>query len=133
MNPEPDVPLTTVLYVEDDAANRDLMRAVLGKRPGLRLVTARLGSEALDAAVAERPALILLDRNLPDMTGAEILHLLAVRDETATVPVVVVSGDTALPRAGESERGVIAYLTKPIDVRQLLEIIDGVMHPGGRT
>jgi two-component system, response regulator len=120
---------TTILYVEDDPINQELMRSVIRKRPGVRLVTAGLGADALEAAAAERPALILLDRHLPDMTGDEILQLLRARRETEAIPVVIVSGDTAAPRTGEAALGVTGYLTKPYDIRELLSYIDRALDP----
>jgi len=122
---------TTILYVEDDAVNQELMRSVIRKRPGVRLVIAGLGADAIEAAVAERPSLILLDRHLPDMTGEEVLRLLRAREETQAVPVVVVSGDTATTRPGEAALDVIGYLTKPIDIPELLSYIDRVLGPHG--
>lgn len=128
--PQPEAP-RTVLYVEDSATNQELMRNVVRKRPGVRLVIAGTGSEAIEAAVLERPALILLDRGLPDMTGVEILRHLRERAETDAIPVVVVSGDEPTPGAEEDALGVIAHLTKPYDVRELLSYLDRVLEAGG--
>ena len=113
-----------ILYVEDSPINQELMRSLLRKRPGVRLVIVGTGADAVEAAVAEQPVLILLDRHLPDMTGDHILRLLRAREETETVPVIIVSGDTATPHTGESRLGVIAYLTKPFDIHELLSHID---------
>ncbi|MGQ0520552.1 MAG: response regulator [Actinomycetota bacterium] len=121
----------TVLYVEDNATNQELMRSVVRKRPGVRLVVAGTGSQAIEAALLERPALILLDRGLPDMTGGEVLRHLRTRAETEGIPVVVISGDTADPGADEAALGVIAHLTKPYDVRELLSCLDRVLEAGG--
>ncbi len=94
----PHPPAGTILYVEDSPFNQLLMRDVMRKRPGVHLVVTGTGAGALEAAMAEPPALILLDRNLPDMTGDEILRALRSRPETQTTPVIIVSGDTARPR-----------------------------------
>lgn len=114
----------TVLYIEDSPTNQALMCSVIRKRPDVRLLIAGLGADALEMAAAQRPNLILLDRHLPDMTGDEILHALRTKEETATIPVVVVSGDTATTRAGAAGLGVIGYLTKPFDIHQLLAYVD---------
>lgn len=121
----------TVLYVEDSATNQELMRSVVRKRPGVRLVVAGTGSQAIEAAVLEQPALILLDWGLPDMTGVEVLRHLRARAETDGIPVVVVSGNTTAPGAEEAALGVIAHLTKPYDVRELLSYLDRVLEAGG--
>lgn len=117
-------PGPTILYVEDSPTNQELMRDVVRKRPGVRLLIAGTGTDAVEVAVAEEPNLILLDRRLPDMTGDEILHVLRSRPETEHIPVVVVSGDTARPHASEADLGVIGYLTKPFDIHELLAHID---------
>jgi CheY-like chemotaxis protein len=129
MKPAGQASMATILYVEDSPINQELMRRVIRTRPGVRLVIAGLGADALEAAVAERPCLILLDRNLPDMTGDEVLRLLRAREETQAVPVVVVSGDTATLRPSEAALDVIGYLTKPFDIRELLSYIDRVLDP----
>lgn len=121
----------TVLYVEDDPLNQDLVRAVIRKRPDVRLVVAGLGREALVVAAAERPALILLDLHLPDMTGDELMRALRKQPETAAIPVVLVSGETD-PRTPDGPAlGVIGRLTKPYDIRELLSLVDGVLQPQG--
>lgn len=121
----------TVLCVEDSRTNQDLMRSIFKTRPGVRLLIAGLGAEALELAVAERPALILLDLHLPDMTGEEILGLLRAREETESIPVVVVSGDAAESEPGGSTPDVLGYLMKPIDIQELLAYVDqAVASPG---
>lgn len=119
----------TILYVEDNASNQRLMASVMGTRPGVRLIVRGLGFDAVEAAVTERPALILLDRRLPDMSGAEVLERLRARPETKHTPVIIVSGDTARPDAHEASFGVTAYITKPYEVPDLLAHIDRVLDP----
>jgi len=103
------------------------MRNVIRKRPGVRLLVSGIGADAVETATSERPDLILLDRHLPDMTGDEILQILRARPETEHIPVVIVSGDTARPRTGGTGFGVVAYLTKPFDIRELLSHIDDAL------
>lgn len=121
----------TVLYVEDDPLNQDLVRAVVRKRPDVRLVVAGLGTEALAFVATEQPALILLDLHLPDMTGDELMHALRGQPATAAIPVVLVSGETAERPPDCPAAGVIGHLTKPYDIRELLSLIDGVFEPQG--
>lgn len=125
MRPVGDEP-TTVLYVEDSPTNQALMTDLIRRRPGVRLVIAGTGQEAIEHAAAERPDLILLDRHLPDMTGIDVLRAIRARPETAQVPVVVVSGDTSTSSSDEAALGVIGSLSKPFDVFDVFAYIDSV-------
>jgi signal transduction histidine kinase/CheY-like chemotaxis protein len=114
-----------VLYVEDNASNVKLVERVLAQRAGLRLLTAFQGRLGLELARQHRPAVVLLDLHLPDIGGDEVLRLLRDDPETRGIPVVVISADAS---AGQIERmlagGARAYLTKPLDVRQFLGVLD---------
>jgi signal transduction histidine kinase/ActR/RegA family two-component response regulator len=120
-----DAPQGTVLYVEDNPSNLKLVQRILERRPGVRLVTAGTGRLAMSLAAQLPLDLVLLDLHLPDVSGAEVLSHLRAQPETAHTPVVVLSAD-ATP--GQIDRlhqaGADAFLTKPIDVRKLLETID---------
>ena len=90
----------------------------------MRLTVALRGLEALDIARNDPPDLVLLDLHLPDLPGEEVLRMLRRDPRTESVPVVVVSAD-ATPGQVERLRGEGAqeYLTKPLDVRRLLEVL----------
>jgi CheY-like chemotaxis protein len=118
---------STVLYVEDETLNRELMRSIFRLRPALRLVEARLGADAIEMVEQESPDLILLDRNLPDMNGEEVLRKLRSRAETLHTPVIIISGDSARPQSNEEELGVLGYVTKPYNIVALLAQIDGAL------
>lgn len=118
-----------VLYVEDDPSNQALMRCVIGQRPDVQLVVASDGTDALDKVEANRPDLVLLDRNFTGMTASEFLPLLRLREGGGEVPVVIVSGDSGRPRSDESSLGVIGYLTKPYEIPQLLGYLDRALGP----
>lgn len=115
----------TVLYVEDNLPNLELIRGVLAHRPAVRLISAMQGQLGLDLAREHRPGLILLDLHLPDLRGDEVLRRLRADPRTRGIPVVVISADVT---PGQIDRmlgaGVVAYLTKPIDVRRLIELVD---------
>lgn len=115
----------TVLYIEDNLPNLELIERVLAHRPAVRLISAMQGQLGLDLAREHRPGLILLDLHLPDVPGEEVLRCLRAEPRTRGLPVVVISADVT---PGQMDRmlgaGVAAYLTKPIDVRRLMEIID---------
>jgi len=123
----------TILYIEDNAANVRLVEVLLEQRPGVRLLTARNGRTGLDVARASRPSLILLDFNLPDMEGADLLRALRAAPELAATPVVVVSaeGDPDLP-ARLRAAGADDYLEKPLDFPRFFELVDRVLAPDSR-
>jgi PAS domain S-box-containing protein len=114
----------TMLYIEDNLSNLRLVDRILKKWPEINLITAMQGQMGLDMAYEHRPDLILLDLHLPDMTGNEVLRRLREDPRTASIPVVVLSAD-ANPRHVEKliEAGAQAYLTKPLDVKQLLKVL----------
>jgi PAS domain S-box-containing protein len=115
----------TVLYIEDNAANTQLLQAVLMHRPGLRLLTAAQGGAGIELARQHLPDLILLDVHLPDMKGPEMMARLSADAALRSIPVIVISADAT---AHQIERllaiGAREYLTKPIDVDQLLRVVD---------
>lgn len=114
-----------VLYIEDDDVNFMLVERILEYRPDLRLKHASTGQIGLDLARTTRPRMILLDLNLPDMHGADVLQLLRGNVVTAEIPVVVLSAN-ATP--SEIERlltaGARNYLTKPFDIDAFLAVVD---------
>jgi PAS domain S-box-containing protein len=114
----------TVLYVEDNASNIELMQQILAARTDLRLEVATSGGEALERLSGERPALVVLDVNLPDMTGDQVLRAIRARPETADLPVLVLSADaTEWSRQRLLDAGADTYVTKPIDVRKFLAVL----------
>ncbi|MGH2679307.1 MAG: ATP-binding protein [Actinomycetota bacterium] len=115
----------TILYVEDNLSNLKLMERVLARRPGITLLSAMQGSIGVTLARDHRPELILLDLNLPDMRGQEVLARLRADPATADVPVVVISADaTPGQRARLIESGARDFITKPFPVDRLLQLID---------
>ncbi|MDT4993199.1 MAG: hypothetical protein QOH97_3091 [Actinoplanes sp.] len=115
----------TVLYIEDQDDNIVLVQRILKQRPHLDLVTAGTGAEGLRLAQQTRPALILLDRQLPDMLGDDVLMRLKAEDETADAAVVMLSGDTEKSTvAAALAAGAAAFLGKPFDVSELLAVVD---------
>lgn len=116
---------STVLYIEDNLSNLRLIEQVIARRPGVRLLSAMQGRRGLELAREHRPSLVLLDLQLPDMPGDEVLRRLREDPRTSQIPVVVISADAS---PGQVQRmlsaGARTYLTKPIDVRELLRILD---------
>jgi signal transduction histidine kinase/CheY-like chemotaxis protein len=114
-----------VLYVEDNRSNIRLLERLLGRRPGVRLLTALTGEAALDMVRSEHPDLILLDLHLPDMSGEDVLRRLWADPATRPVPVAILSADAT---TSQSQRllaaGAVAYLTKPLQLSRLLQLLD---------
>jgi signal transduction histidine kinase/putative methionine-R-sulfoxide reductase with GAF domain/ActR/RegA family two-component response regulator len=115
----------TILYIEDNLSNLRLVETILSRRPGLTVLSAMQGRVGVDLARSHRPDLILLDRHLPDIAGEEVVRLLQADAGTRQIPVVILSAD-AIPGGIRRflDSGVRAYLTKPLDVRHLLAVID---------
>jgi CheY-like chemotaxis protein len=124
--PEPSTELT-VLYIEDNLSNLQLVERVLSRRPGVRLISAMRPQLGLELAAEHDPDLILLDLHLPDMPGQEVFRRLQAEPRTAQVPVVVLSADARPTLIKELlAQGVRAFLTKPLDVKELLELLNTV-------
>jgi len=122
-----DHPGGTVLYIEDNQSNLQLLEEILRRRPAWRLVLAAQGSLGLELAAATNPDLILLDLHLPDMPGIEVLRHLRADPVTAAARVVIVSADATPGQVGRLRAaGADMYLSKPIDVEELLRLLDKV-------
>jgi len=114
-----------VLCIEDDGANLQLIRQVFARRSDICLLTATSGIEGLVLARDTSPAVVLLDIRLPDMDGEEVLHLLRADPNTASIPVIIVTADVSARRKQSLlDAGAEMYITKPIDVHQLVDIVD---------
>jgi len=114
-----------MLYIEDHAITRRLVEKMVRKlRPQIELHVATNARDGVQAAIDERPALILLDNRLPDATGGEVLRRLASSEATAAIPVIVISGASA--KTGEEllATGASEFLPKPFDIDQLMTMID---------
>ena len=113
----------TVLIVEDNELNMKLFHDLL-EAHGYDTVGTRNGSEALDLARRHRPDLILMDIQLPEISGLEVTKWLKEDDDLSHIPVVAV---TAFAMKGDEERareaGCDGYLSKPIDTRTLPQVI----------
>ena len=114
-----------LLYVEDNPANLMLVEDLIARRPDIRLLTARDGDSGIEIARASLPDVILMDINLPGISGIQALKVLAQDAATARIPVVALSAN-AVPRDIERgmEAGFFRYLTKPIKVDEFMDTLD---------
>jgi CheY-like chemotaxis protein len=118
----------TVLYVEDNLANRQLIEQIIARDPSMRLLTAVNGNSGIEIARASQPQVILMDINLPDMSGFKALAILRSDPATAHIPVVAVTAN-ATPLNIESglEEGFFSYLTKPIKVNEFMDTLNAAL------
>ncbi|MDP2219836.1 MAG: response regulator, partial [Hydrogenophaga sp.] len=118
-------PQHTVLYVEDNPANLELVELIVARRTDLRLLGAADASLGIEFARVYQPEVILMDINLPGISGVEALRILRADPTTAHIPIIALSAN-AVPR--DIERGLAAgffnYITKPIKVNQFMEALD---------
>lgn len=123
----------TLLYVEDNPSNVELMQGLVDALDGVRLLTASHPAEGLVLADAQRPDIIVLDIDLPDMNGFELLAKLKELPATARTPVMALSA-AAMPDDVERGRraGFTHYLTKPINVREFLSAVESVLPENSR-
>jgi two-component system cell cycle response regulator DivK len=113
----------TILYIEDNEYNRKIVRQLLG-RTSYRLVEAFDGEAGLALAFDELPDLILMDVQLPKMSGLEATRILRADERTKNIPIVVI---TSFALSGDRERateaGAAGYLAKPYSPKELLMIV----------
>ncbi len=115
----------SVLCIEDNPSNLRLLEVILASRPGVEMFAAIQGRIGLDLARRLLPDLILLDLNLPDINGAQVLAELRQSKATSGIPVAVVSADaTPLRIERLLSQGADAFLTKPLDVAEVLSTLD---------
>jgi CheY-like chemotaxis protein len=124
-------PLRTLLYVEDNPANLKLVEQLIARRPTMRLLTAVDGNLGIQMARAHQPEVILMDINLPGISGIEALKILREDPATTHIPVVALSAN-AMPADIERglEAGFVSYLTKPIKVKEFMEVLDAALESG---
>lgn len=136
MNNDPSSPDQTasgkkrILYVEDNPANIRLVAKIISRIPDVELECAHTGAFGLDLAFSLPFDLIILDINLPGLSGFEILQGLRLNQTTGHIPVIALSA-SAMPK--EIERGLAAgfdhYLTKPLQVEEFSRVIQQMLKP----
>ena len=123
-DPEPNED-ATLLYIEDDPANLELVQFILSKHRHLHVLPAPDGQTGLEMAARHLPDLVLLDVHLHDIPGSEVLRRLRVHPMLSEVPVIVISADVSTEQVQKMEAlGICAYLRKPFDLRDLQRSIN---------
>jgi PAS domain S-box-containing protein len=120
-----DAQIYTLLYVEDNPANLMLLEDMIARRPDMRLLSARDATRGVEIARTLMPDVILMDINLPGISGITALKILLDDPLTATIPVIALSAN-AMPRDIENgmQAGFFRYLTKPIIVNDFMKTLD---------
>lgn len=115
----------TVLCVEDNPANLELIQDLIAPRTDMRLLTATDGPSGIALARAQQPDLILMDINLPGISGFEALKILQQDPATRRIPVLALSANAM---SGDIEKGLAAgfyrYITKPIQINNFMAVLD---------
>jgi CheY-like chemotaxis protein len=127
-------PLRTLLYVEDNTANLKLVEQLIARRPDMHLLSALNGNLGIEMARESLPDVILMDINLPGISGFQALEILREDPVTAHIPVLAISAN-AMP--GDIKKGLEAgffrYLTKPINLNEFLEAMDVALKFAGES
>jgi signal transduction histidine kinase/CheY-like chemotaxis protein len=122
----------TVLYIEDNASNVELIKGALARLGDPALLVATRGEPGIELALREQPDVVLLDLHLPDMPGTDVLARLKSDARTGSIPVIVLSADATERQVKRLlEGGAYAYLTKPVDIPRFLEMLQRAADDGG--
>jgi len=122
----------TLLYIEDNPANMLLVEQLISQRPDLRLLTAVNGTLGIELARSQAPTVILMDINLPGLSGIDALKILRADPGTAHIPVVALSANAMLRDIQVGlDAGFFRYLTKPIKVREFMSTLDAALEFAG--
>jgi PAS domain S-box-containing protein len=121
-------PLYTLLYVEDNQANMKLVEQIIARRPDIRLLTAVNGPLGVEVARTAQPTVILMDINLPGISGLRAMQILREDPSTAHIPVIAISAN-ANPRDIEMSlaKGFFRYLTKPIKIKEFTDTLNAAL------
>lgn len=123
--------MTTILIVEDHEKNMKLVRDVLQAK-GYATLEAVTGEDGVRLAAERRPALVLMDIQLPGISGIEALKRLRADPATASIPVIAVTASVmASDRRNITDAGFDGYVGKPLNLREFLDAVAGAIGPGG--
>lgn len=126
--PTPALAQRTVLHVEDNPANLDLVDQLISRRTDLRLISATDGRLGIEFARAYLPQVILTDISLPDISGVEVMKALRAEPSTAHIPIIALSAN-AIQRDIDIglEAGFFRYVTKPIRIQEFMDALDAAL------
>ncbi|MFL6696184.1 MAG: ATP-binding protein, partial [Vitreoscilla sp.] len=119
--------VATILCVDDDAASLRLVQDLLATRRDIAVITASNGRIGVELALAHRPAAIVMDNNMPEMTGTEARRMLRADPRTADIPIIALSASPPPPSELMDSGPRSRYVSKPFEVQTFLDIIDAVL------
>ena len=121
-------PQRTLLYVEDNPANLELVEQIIARRPDLRLLSAVEGNLGIKFARTHQPAVILMDINLPGISGVDAMKILRADPATRHIPIIALSAN-AMPHDIQKAlaAGFSSYITKPINLKLFMEALDAAL------
>jgi DNA-binding response OmpR family regulator len=120
--------MKTILIADDEEDIRNIVRMRLEERPEYRILEVAHGTTALEVAFRERPDLLILDWNMPGMSGLEVLQELRRHPGTADIRVIVITGkDDVTDHVHFHKLGALAYVVKPFSPRELLEKVQDAL------
>jgi CheY-like chemotaxis protein len=126
--------LRTVLYVEDNPANLKLVERIIARHADIRLLTAVNGSLGIELARGSQPDAILMDINLPDISGFDALKILRADPATTHIPVIALSANAmALDITRGLKAGFFRYVTKPIEVDAFMDTLGAALEYSARA
>ena len=121
-------PRRTLLYIEDNSANLKLVEQLIDRRQDMRLMSAWDGKLGIEMARESQPDVILMDINLPGISGIQALKILRADPLTAHIPVLAISANAMLGDIKKGmEAGFFRYLTKPIKLPEFIEAMDAAL------
>jgi CheY-like chemotaxis protein len=124
-SPKAGAPLRTLLYVEDNPANLQLVEELITRRPDIRMLSAADGNLGIELAREFMPQVILMDINLPGINGIEVMKILRVDPATAHIPIMAISANVIPTDIKKGlEAGFFRYLTKPIVINEFMDALD---------
>ncbi|MDO8970313.1 MAG: response regulator, partial [Saprospiraceae bacterium] len=120
-----DLHVHTLLYVEDNPANLDLVEQLIARRADLNLLTATTGPTGIELARTLLPKVILMDVNLPGRSGIDAMQTLRAEPLTAHIPIIAVSASASkIDIENGIKAGFFSYVTKPIRVSNFMKSLD---------
>lgn len=122
---EPSLPIRSVLYVEDSPANITLVEHLITRRGDVKFLSATTGAQGIEMACEHLPVIILMDIQLPDISGYDALRYLRAIPATAHIPVMALSSEAYFRQIEEGiAAGFCQYVTKPFKIAELMDAID---------
>jgi CheY-like chemotaxis protein len=117
-----------ILVAEDDADSREMMRVLLESK-GYNVSVVADGRQAVSSALRNPPDLLLIDLELPDLNGLQVVRTLRVYPELKDTPMLILSGyDPGLYRQSAIDAGCDDYLLKPLNFDRLYDLLEGIIH-----